>query len=102
MAIIDKNGALRNSKEDLEAFNAYCREKVQLMSEIFDGFGILEFTKLIPEVNRKHDLVVSFLAILELARLRFIEIIQLENFGPIQLRSVRSLREFDMGMLEQY
>jgi hypothetical protein len=31
MAYIDKNGALRNSKEDLDAFQAYCRERVKLM-----------------------------------------------------------------------
>lgn len=31
MPYIDESGALRNSKEDLEAFQAYCRERVKLM-----------------------------------------------------------------------
>jgi len=46
MSHIDKNGALRNSKEDLEAFTAYCREKIKLLKNS-DAF--IEF------INLKYD-----------------------------------------------
>lgn len=52
MAYIDKNGALRNSKEDLEAFTAYTRSRVRLMKHS-DSF--LEYA--IPKSEEEWDKV---------------------------------------------
>jgi hypothetical protein len=34
--------------------------------------------------------------------LKFIEIIQAEQLGPIQVRKVKELRELNVGLLDQY
>lgn len=78
------------------------KEKVSLARELFEANEIVDFALLLPQVCRAQDVIVSFMAILELAKLKFIEIIQYENFGKIQLRGVRSLKELNEGMLDQY
>jgi segregation and condensation protein A len=78
------------------------KEKVTALTELLENSEIIEFRTLLPEIARPIDIVVSFLAVLELARLRFIEIIQTETFGPIQIRSVRAMRELNVGLLDQY
>ncbi len=78
------------------------KEKVTQLTEIMEKQELVDFKTLLPEHAKVVDVVVSFLAVLELARLKFIEIIQTENFGPIQLRNVRSMRELNVGLLDQY
>ena len=46
MVYLDKNGALRNSREDLEAFTAYCRERIKLFK---NSATFIEF------INLKYD-----------------------------------------------
>jgi segregation and condensation protein A len=80
------------------------KEKVTAMSVFLDQTDIMEFALLLPPLleRRSRDVIVSFLAVLELAKLKYIEIIQHETFGPIQIRAVRSLRELNAGLLDQY
>ncbi len=63
---------------------------------------IFDFAMLLPPAARARDIVISFLAMLELAKLKFIEIIQHENFGPIQIRGVRPLTELNVTLLDQF
>ena len=65
---------------------------------------VIQFTDLIPAKGERKilDVVVAFLAVLELARLKFVEIIQVENFGPIQIRGVKDLNDLNVGMLDSY
>ena len=78
------------------------KEKVTAMTVILERSEIMEFSQLLPELYRARDIIVAFLAVLELAKLKFIEILQHEAFGPIQIRSVRPLRELNASLLDQY
>lgn len=87
---------------EISADTTSIREKVGLITQQFDATPVFEFSQLLPDPPLRRDIIISFLAILELARLHFIEIYQAENFGPIQIQSVRSLRDLDPTLLEQY
>lgn len=80
------------------------REKVEQVTVLLETQEIIRFEDLLPPKGDRHirDVIVTFLAMLELAKLKFIEIIQGEQLGPIQLRSVRSMRELNVGLLDQY
>lgn len=78
------------------------RDKVVQMTEILSDRDLMNFTELFPEVCTVKDVIVSFMAVLELAKLKFVEVIQTETFGPIQVRAVRPLRELNATMLDQY
>ena len=64
---------------------------------------VIEFARLLPEVCHVKDRIVAFFAMLELARLKFIEIVEaLSKLWPIHLRQVRSLRELNVALLDQF
>jgi len=78
------------------------KQKVLSLADLMRDRDMLEFVALLPQYPVKNDIIVSFLTILELAKLRFLEIIQHEPLGPIQLRAVRSFAELDAALLDQY
>jgi len=78
------------------------RDKVAQVGELLESIEVVDFRTLLPENPKPPDIIVSFLAILELARLKYLEILQLETFGPIQLRKVHSVKDLNMGLLQQY
>jgi segregation and condensation protein A len=79
------------------------KEKVAAVSTVLIARDSFEFTQLVPSVQpTKFEVICAFLAILELAKLKFIEILQAEAFGPIQVRRVRKLEDLDLGLLDQY
>lgn len=78
------------------------REKVVQVGELLESSEIVDFTRLLPEERRPIDVIVAFFAMLELARMKFIEIIQHEIFGPIHIRGVRPLRDLNVGLLDQF
>lgn len=78
------------------------KDAVRTIGILFNGRECIDFSILISMMHKRSDIVVNFLAILELARLRFLEILQQETFGPIQLKIVRSLEELDMGLLDPF
>lgn len=78
------------------------REKVQFIGNYFQDQEILDFANLISESPKRVEVVVSFLAILELARLKFVEIIQTQIFGPIQLKKIQEIEGLNMALLEQF
>jgi segregation and condensation protein A len=51
------------------------------------GSGFLEFTQLFNPLRGAADLVVTFLAILELARESLIQVTQHGSFAPIYVRA---------------
>lgn len=80
------------------------RDKVVQVGQFLAKNEVIQFSELVPakEERKILDVVVAFLAVLELARLKFIEIIQHENFGPIQIRGVKDLNYLNVGMLDSY
>lgn len=80
------------------------KEKVTQVQELLEQEEVVRFEQLLPAKEERHvrDVIVAFLALLELAKLKFIEIIQAEQLGPIQVRKVKELRELNVGLLDQY
>lgn len=78
------------------------RDRVVAMVPLIEGGNVVTFESLLPEDRKRKDVIITFLAVLELARLKFIEITQDEVLGPIYLKAVRSLTDINMGMLEQF
>jgi segregation and condensation protein A len=78
------------------------KEKVTQLRSLLLQSEIVEFLLLLPPEKITHEVIVSFLAVLELAKLKFIDIIQTENFGPMQIRAQRSMEELNFGLLDQY
>jgi len=80
------------------------REKVTQVQELLEQEEILKFEQLLPIQENRHvrDIIVAFLALLELAKLKFIEIVQAEQLGPIQIRRVKEMRDLNVGLLDQY
>ncbi len=78
------------------------KEKVNELRLLLLQSEVVDFLLLLPPVLLTHDVIVSFLAVLELAKLKFVDIIQTENFGPMQIRAQRSMEELNFGLLDQY
>jgi segregation and condensation protein A len=78
------------------------RDKVEQMTTCLTDRDLMDFKELIPELATVKDVIISFMAVLELAKLKYIEIIQTEIFGSIQIRAVKPLRELNASMLDQY
>jgi len=80
------------------------KEKVSQVQELLEQEEVVRFEQLLPEKQDRHvrDVIVAFLAILELAKLKFVEILQVEQLGPIQIRRVKELRDLNVGLLDQY
>ncbi len=80
------------------------RDKVVQVGQFLAQHEVISFTDLLPQKEERKilDVVVAFLAVLELARLKFVEIIQHENFGHIQIRGVKDLTDLNVGMLDSY
>ncbi len=86
----------------IETDTVSIREKVLLIRSYLLSAQTFDFGALLPPERITHEVIVSFLAVLELAKLKFVEIIQNENFGPMQVRAQRSLEELNFGLLDQY
>jgi segregation and condensation protein A len=86
----------------IEVDSTSLRDKVAQVGELLESVQMLDFKILLPDIPKKPDIIVSFLAILELARLKYLEILQSETFGPIQLCRVHSVKDLNMGLLQQY
>lgn len=80
------------------------KEKVTQVQELLEQEEVVRFEQLLPTKEDRHvrDVIVAFLALLELAKLKFIEIVQAEQLGPIQIRRVRELKDLNVGLLDQY
>ncbi|RIZ67801.1 MAG: segregation/condensation protein A [Methylococcales bacterium] len=63
------------------------RERMATIMAVLEGENSLLFSQLFIRKEGRHGVVVSFLAILELAKEGLIEIIQSEPFGDIRVRS---------------
>ena len=89
LAIIFKNAM--ESKPVIQPYELH-RELVSLDQQKalilanFNKKGQLSFTKLVKDIETKQELIITFLAILELMRLAQIEIVQKKLFGEIIIR----------------
>jgi segregation and condensation protein A len=78
------------------------RDKVKALGVILETEPVVEFWSLMPPQPRRTDIILTFMAMLELGKLKYIEILQTETFGPIQIRRVQSVSGLDMALLDQF
>lgn len=78
------------------------KDKVIAITELFALNPLIEFAQLLSRPRSCPDVIVSFLAVLELAKLKLIEIFQTENFAEIQIRGKDQAKEINLALLDQY
>ncbi len=86
----------------IEVDTTSLKEKVEEMTTSLGVQDVIELRTFWPERPKKQEIIIAFISMLELARLKFIEIIQPEILGPIQIRRVRSLDELNVSLLQQF
>ena len=85
LGMIARAKAARHHKVTREQLSV--RERMSAILRRLQGHGFLEFTQLFNPLRGVADLVVTFLAILELARESLIQVTQHGSFAPIYLRA---------------
>jgi len=60
----------------------------ELVLKSFDGDGRLRFSTLLSQLDTKVEVVVTFLAILELIRSHQITVVQNEIFGELEIQLI--------------
>ena len=58
-------------------------DKIQLLADLLSGASSIEFAKLFEEARSRREIIVTFLALLEMIRLRMVRVMQGASFGPI-------------------
>jgi segregation and condensation protein A len=76
------------------------REKIRLISHLLKLHGITKFHKLINGKNSNLDIVVTFLAMLELIKRRLVKVQQDSLFGEIEIEPIAEWDEDDAFELE--
>jgi len=64
------------------------RERMSAVLEKLRGDKFTEFTRLFNIEEGRQGVVVTFLAILELIKGSFIEMVQAEDYGPIHIKAI--------------
>ena len=64
------------------------REKIQRISHYLRNSSLVSFSNLLSDKNSRLDIVVTFLAVLELIKLRLVEAQQEHPFGNISIKSI--------------
>ena len=70
---------------DITADTISIRDKIAQLVEIFETRGSTTFTELFPEKAKQSEIIVTFLAILEMVKLSLVRIIQNTRTGIIRL-----------------
>ncbi len=86
----------------IEVDTTSLKDIVGTMTHDLEKQEIIELKRFWPENPKRTEIIIAFIAMLELARLRFIEIIQPEILGPIQIRRVRSFDDLNVSLLQQF
>lgn len=79
--------------QEISVDNFSLKEKIQQIMELVWKEKSLSFTQLFPAEAPKREIIFTFLALLELLRLRLIKAHQAEPFGPIRIYSPVEVEE---------
>ncbi|MFH1098666.1 MAG: ScpA family protein [Candidatus Uhrbacteria bacterium] len=63
-------------------------ERIAKIRQLITGRDCVTFDETLQENRTNEESIVNFLAILELVRQRFVDVIQLERFGPIRIERI--------------
>ena len=104
---------IKNAKpetfHDVHAKGLSISARMISMQDKFVLGGRIEVRELLQEGYTKTDLIITFLSVLELARLQYIRIFQTEPYAPLYLETIRvvdrgivtQVQEFDSADAEQ-
>lgn len=73
---------------ELQRETVHLDNQKELVIKSFDGDGRLRFSTLLNQLQTKIEIVVTFLAILELIRLHQITVVQNEIFGELEIQLI--------------
>jgi segregation and condensation protein A len=62
----------------------------------------IEIRSLLPEIYTKLDLIITFLSVLELSRMKFIRVYQSEPFAPLYLETIRVVTSDIVGRVQEF
>ncbi len=79
--------------QEISVDNFSLKEKIQQIMELIWKENSISFNQLFPGEASKREIILSFLALLELLRLRLIKAYQAEPFGPIRIFSPVDVEE---------
>lgn len=79
--------APRESFHEIGSENISIADRISDILEFLQGRDLVEFEELFAGSNTREYIVASFLAILELCRLRMIRILQYETYGKLLIRN---------------
>lgn len=77
----------RESFHEVGSENISIADRISDILEFLQGKEAVDFAELFAGTNTREYIVASFLAILELCRLKMIRLLQFETYGRIQVRS---------------
>jgi segregation and condensation protein A len=78
------------------------QEKLTELAELYpDGFLNKALDELLDFPLTKNEIVVSFLAILELSKLGFLKIIQIDTYSDILLTTIKPLSMLNLGLIDK-
>lgn len=88
--------AFKKAMENMPVIQSYelhrepihLEDQKELILKSFDGEGRLRFSSLLSKLNTKIAVVVTFLALLELIRIRQIAVMQNELFGEMEIQMI--------------
>jgi len=101
VSVFELLGALKRVIDRLPKDNAHevtldkitVREKMTLLLEVLRQRTSVMFESLFSEVKSRMEVVVTFLAMLELVKVRAIRISQAQRFGPIEIEAAADMDE---------
>ena len=70
---------------DFSADEVSVKEKISQIADILEARGSVAFEELFPEMPTRTDVIVTFLAILEMVKLEIVRLVQHVNTGIIRL-----------------
>lgn len=72
------------------------REKLKRLKQMLTPGPMTSLDKLVEDAESREDLVITFISLLELARLKRLEVFQNEAFGEIYVNVIKDLKDFDI------
>jgi len=83
----------------IEAEEIPLRKCIEQVVERLEETQVLHFSEIVANRWSLRELIVFFLAILELARMNFLKVVQEDNCGAIRLERNPDMQELDMSQL---
>ncbi len=90
------------STHDVETPEKSLQEKLVQLTELYpEGFLNLSLDEVLEKPVTRNEIVVTFLCILELAKLGFLKVVQINSIGDVLLTTVKPLSFIDRDLISK-